>query len=191
MSSARKQRKSYIVDKPFQLGFIKKISILVVVYVVFSLIAFALTYHMYGEVSVPGVDPLYDASKSTMDALSGHGTVFDILWPVMAVTLCVILLITFVYGMILSHRMAGPLYRLRQELKHLLVGDPRPDISLREGDEFENLYEEVNGVKMRYRAMVDCLQRVMSELDDDNPQDARKELASLLHPKDDDSRNDS
>ncbi len=184
MSSARRQRKVYIVDKPFQLGFIKKISILAFIFVVFSLVAFALTYHIYGEVAAPGIDPLYDSSKDIMDALSQQRTAFDILWPVMVVCLCAILLITFMYGVILSHRMAGPLYRLKQELKQLAAGAPGPDIALREGDEFESLYEEVNGVKRQYREMVDCIHRAMNELDDNNPQVARNELASLFPPKD-------
>ncbi|NDV19253.1 hypothetical protein GO013_07445 [Pseudodesulfovibrio sp. JC047] len=188
MRRNRKARKQYFVDKPFQLGFIKKISVLAIVFVAVSLIVFAVVYHLYGGVAVSGIDPLYDASTSTVEKLARQATVFDLLWPVLGVTLCVILLVTFLYGMVLSHRMAGPLYRMRLDLQQLLIGTPRPDRSLRANDEFKNLYEEMNKVKGRHRALVASLHRAVNALDADNPQKARKELVSVLFPNDDASR---
>ncbi len=183
MRRIRKQRKTYIVDKPFQIGFIKKISVLALLLVTSSLIFFALSYHLYGEGAVPGINPLYDSSKATMDSLLQYRTAFDILWPVMAICLCLILLITFIYGVILSHRMAGPLYRLQQELAQLAAGVPGRNVVLRQGDEFESLCKEVNNVKQQYRTMLDGIQQAIVALNTDDSITAINGLTSLQTAK--------
>ncbi len=58
--------------------------------------------------------------------------------PVVAVSLFYIVLLIF-FGLFYSHRMAGPLYRITQELEKAINGEPITKIQLRKKDHFQNL----------------------------------------------------
>ena len=146
-----KFRRRLIIDKNFQYAFIKKLCLLVGIFVIFSLLILSVVYHLFGAVAVSGADPFYFASDSTMANLSQAPTAFDLMWPVLTICILLIGIITIIYGMILSHTMAGPLYRLRIELKKMTEGDYSGAMTLRKNDAFQSLVEDVNNLKKALR----------------------------------------
>ena len=65
---------------------------------------------------------------------------------------CVQLLVFNVTALLLSHRLAGPLYRLERHLKEVGEGGEPGDLSLRKGDLYRQLADECNKVMARLRA---------------------------------------
>ncbi|XPV77596.1 MAG: hypothetical protein ACNI27_06690 [Desulfovibrio sp.] len=145
-------RKRLIIDKNFQYDLIKKLCLLIVIFVVFALIILSVVYHIFGSVAVSGPDPFYFVSDSTLQKVSDSPTAFDLMWPVLTLCIVIVGLITIIYGVYLSHNMAGPLYRLRLELKKMTEGDYSGKMTLRENDAFQSLVHDVNNLKKALQA---------------------------------------
>ena len=65
-------------------------------------------------------------------------TILSILLPVIIVCVAVTLTVTLIFGIVMSHRMAGPLFRIRREMKEMGEGDLSGKIRLRKKDDFES-----------------------------------------------------
>lgn len=63
---------------------------------------------------------------------------------VIAVSIPILLLIFWVSALELSHRVAGPLYRMEKELDEVIAGNKREPIKLRKNDEFQTLVSKIN-----------------------------------------------
>lgn len=59
-----------------------------------------------------------------------------------------------VWGLLLSHRVAGPLYRLRKHATAVANGETRSDVRFRKGDFFQEVAEAYNLQMQRYRDAV-------------------------------------
>ncbi len=69
---------------------------------------------------------------------------FDLyLWPVVIVTLLNIFII-MVYSVFFSHKVAGPIFKIKKILKHYLATGEYDDIRLRKGDNFEDVARLIN-----------------------------------------------
>jgi signal transduction histidine kinase len=53
-------------------------------------------------------------------------------------------------GIVVTHRIAGPIYRIEQDLKRLLQGEKIEPIHIRRGDEFQEFVNIINQVIERY-----------------------------------------
>lgn len=53
-------------------------------------------------------------------------------------------------GIVITHRIAGPIYRIEQDLKRLLQGEKIESIHIRDGDEFQEFVDIINQVIERY-----------------------------------------
>ncbi len=63
---------------------------------------------------------------------------------IILVSLPVVLLVIWKVALELSHRIAGPLYRLEKELGERIVFDRKGPISVRRNDELKSLVEKIN-----------------------------------------------
>jgi methyl-accepting chemotaxis protein len=124
-------RRQYLVDRPYQLRFVTRLFMVVLaVAVVSSLIASTLLWRQ-----------LYQP-----DLGSSPGLITGLI--AIAVTLLVELLLAipliFVLGIRQSHRIVGPLKRIRRTLEAIGQGDFSQRITLREGDLLEDLAKAIN-----------------------------------------------
>lgn len=58
----------------------------------------------------------------------------------------------FVIGLIMTHRIAGPIYRFEVFFNHILGGQRPKDITLRKGDELQEFCQLINRVTAPLRA---------------------------------------
>lgn len=58
----------------------------------------------------------------------------------------------WVFGILLTHRVAGPLHRLERHLEALAAGEPTQDCTLRVDDELQGLCEKLNVAVERLRS---------------------------------------
>jgi methyl-accepting chemotaxis protein len=71
-----------------------------------------------------------------------------------AVTAAVSIAVLGVWGLLLSHRVAGPLYRLKKHLQAVAEGKTVSDVRFREGDFFPEVADAYNEQMVKYRAAV-------------------------------------
>ncbi len=185
MGKAKYKRRQYIVDTKFQYSLMSKFAILTACVVIGSLSFLVLVYHKYGDIQVSVVQPL---PFGLLDGLADDGgtstyTLLDLLWPVLAICLVGTIIFTFFFGLIVSHRMAGPIFRMRNLLGEMAKGDlSRPVSNLRKNDDFKHLFADINTVKEHLRLQIKELQLACRELGDNGVQEQNlrriKEIAS-------------
>lgn len=179
------KRRQYIVDRRFQYSLIYKFAILAALIVIGSLSFLVLVYYQYGDVQVSVVQPIpFGSSESLVDSGTMKTySLLDLLWPVLSICLIGTIIFTFFFSVIISHRMAGPVYRMRRLLDEMAQGDLRSPVSrLRKKDEFKHLFADINNVKERWRSQIKELQSVCRELDENKFQELHikkiREIAS-------------
>lgn len=173
MKKGINKRKKYIIDPNFQYGFIRKIAVLTTFIIIVSLSFLVFVYHYYGDVRIEITQPVPFALSEGEEAVeaSRSYTILELLWPVL--TVCVIATLSFVvlYGIIISHRMAGPVYRMRQILAKMAKYDlSGPGECLRKRDDFKSLLYEVNNLKEQLRIPIQELQLLCQEMNDEEKQ---------------------
>jgi hypothetical protein len=87
-------------------------------------------------------------AEETRAALLRRERSIDIGIVIVGVLLCLGLAM---YGVVLSHRVAGPLYRLNLELNKLRDGKLEPATALRKGDHLIELYDAFRGASAAVR----------------------------------------
>ena len=174
MSKGTYKRRQYIVDTRFQYSLMSKFAILTALIVIGSLSFLVLVYHKYGDIQVSVVQPIpFGLADSLVDSEGvGTYTLLDLLWPVLSICLVGTIIFTFFFSLIVSHRMAGPVYRMRNLLEEMAKGDlSRPVSCLRKKDEFKHLFADINNVKEHWRLQIQELQLACQELGEDRYQE--------------------
>jgi hypothetical protein len=72
-----------------------------------------------------------------------------------AITAGVTLSFLVIWGVLLSHRVAGPLYHLCRHAKQVALGESTSDVHFRKGDFFQEVAEAYNEQMVRYRKLLD------------------------------------
>ncbi len=196
MSQSTYKRRQYIVDSSFQYGLIRKFAIVTAFIVIGSLSSLVLVYYKYGDVQVDIVQPIsFDSSDNfENDETIKTYALLDILWPVLSICLFGTITFTFIYSLLISHRMAGPIYRMRMVLGEMVQGDlSRPSGRLRRKDEFEHLFSDICDVKEYWRSQIEELQWICRELGEDGNQEKHlkrlNEIISSFKTKENSSGN--
>jgi methyl-accepting chemotaxis protein len=105
------------------------------------------------------------------DGASSYSLLY-LLWPVLAICLAGTIIFTFFFSLIVSHRMAGPVFRMRNLLKEMARGDlSRPVSNLRKKDEFKHLFADINEVNEYLRLQIKELQLACREFGEDGTQE--------------------
>jgi HAMP domain-containing protein len=165
MKARTYKRRQYMVDPDFQYGFIKKTAIFCILMVLMSLFFLCLIYIMYGDIQFYLFQPdPYDFSGG-VDTLSGQRTLLDVIWPVLGVCLGTTLVAAFFFGLLISHRMAGAIFRIRGTLGEMATGDFRGEIRLRKRDDFKSLAESVNLLKKSWRGSLEAMRQICVALE--------------------------
>ena len=160
MQARTYKRRQYIIDPDFQYGFIKKTFIFSILMILMSLCFLCLIYILYGDVQFSLYQPDPFDFPGGVDTLSGQRTLLNLIWPVLGVCLGTALVVAIFFGILISHRMAGPIFRIRRNLGEMAAGDLRGDVRLRKKDDFKPLAESVNRVKKSWRGYLEEMQRI-------------------------------
>lgn len=154
------ERKTYIVDRPFQFSFIVKNLLLLVL--AFSMVFLAI--HLWEKHQVKQGFLLRPPQNSEVRMwASQHGiregspeylqlfltrakvyTYFDLLWKPLLGVLLINILIMVALNVYYSHKIAGPVFRLKKTLRQKLDGQAVEPVRFRKNDEFQELADLVN-----------------------------------------------
>lgn len=131
-----KRRSKYIVKKRFQLRFaLEMVAIIVLVP-----LAVWVNYLMLGQYV------LVDAGTLQPDAgiTSSIGALFQHQWGWMVLMYFISVAVTAFCMILYTHRVAGPMYRMEKGLKAFAAGQMGYSFSLRKGDYFADLSEDIS-----------------------------------------------
>jgi signal transduction histidine kinase len=64
-----------------------------------------------------------------------------------------LLLVVILAGIVITHRIAGPVYKIEQKLDHVIQGEDSTPIRLRQGDELQELADKINVLITRYQEL--------------------------------------
>ena len=170
MAQQKYKRKIYIIDPDFQYRMIRKSCLVGVAIIFMSLIFLAVVHHLYGNIEF---SPLkmpnpFDTDPKAIAPQSGPTSLLSMLWPVMAVSVGITLVFLFFYVTIVTHRMAGPIFRIRRVIREMADGDISGEIRLRDKDEFKHLAKEVNNLKASLREKVIKLNELVKSTQGNN-----------------------
>jgi len=165
MNDQAYKRHIMIVDPQFQFQFIRRVVMLAVLIVVASLSLLAIAYYFSLDIQTVIVQPLPLAISDIATPMEEPTTIASILLPVVFICIAVTLAVTLVFGIILSHRMAGPLFRIRRELTEMEKGDLSGEVRLREKDDFKSLAQSVNSLKKSWSCRIQELDGIIGGLD--------------------------
>ena len=90
--------------------------------------------------------------------------------------LLVVLLVVIVFGIFITHRIAGPLFRLNRELSKLVEGDTEVNFSLRKRDELKPIAEKLQLLVKRLQK----LNQLTQELENTNLTEQQRKIVESI-----------
>jgi len=145
------RRRRYLIAKKFQLRFAGMIVFFMVIVAFFS----SITMYYY----------LWVALGEKLANVYPQGRLIGILRTAnlaLFVRLLLIAPLVFVFAIVLSHRIAGPIYRIRTTLDEILKGDYSKRLFLRKTDELKDIADRIN-------SLIDLLDKKDKELKNTKP----------------------
>ncbi len=128
--SPKIRRKHYLIDKDFQISFIFKFCGIVILG---SLIIGGVIFYLTQNSTTVAIENTKVIVKSTA----------DFILPILALTVAVVALfssiVLSIMALFISHRIVGPLYRLRKEIDLLKEGDLTKQFQVRSKDQLKDL----------------------------------------------------
>jgi len=148
------KRRIYFIDKKFQTKYALLTALLLLTYTfLFIVIIFApymLTlYFNY---------PMAEKEEAARAILVLHGTI----WPWVAG----VIIFFGVFSIFVTHKIAGPLYRLKKSLDEIAAGNLNVKIKLRKKDELKDLAEHINVLVEELRTFITTLKNNYDILSD-------------------------
>lgn len=155
------KRKTYVIDKKFQFRFIAAFLVLVIV----SLVLFSAGLAGYYYVSYVMGDNIFNEfitiSKKVMKEndkgeLTSQTEVLppvnriEVILPPILINNLIILVVVSIIGIFYSHKIAGPVFRIQEDIKRVLNGEKDIVIKLRKKDKLHELAEQVNKLIEEY-----------------------------------------
>ena len=137
-------RSKYIIDAKLQL----KIVALLGLVALLSSLAIVLTLYMHNA----RVAEFIESTGIPPSAIASEFRNFTSILMVRLVVIIVVMIGTFMFlGFVVTHRIAGPMYRLRKQLQQALAGEEIGQIRFRKDDEFQDILVMINALVDHYR----------------------------------------
>lgn len=151
-----RRRRTYIVRLDFQKDFIIKYCVLVLI----AAILLSLIVYFFCGTTVTSV-----FKDSRLRILNTNDFILPYLfWSSVIAVICAVA-VCWRMTMIISNRLAGPLYRLEQDLAQVAQGDLTVNIRVRRKDEFQSLARILNDLTGDWRNDIVAIKNKVAELD--------------------------
>lgn len=155
-TGGQNRRRNYFIKKGFQASFIVKFCLLLILAcLIMSLVSFLFT----GNTTTTSFEGLRFTVKSTSDFI------LPILLSSGITAVALVSIATIVIVLFISHRIAGPLYRLEKSLEELGAGDLTVDVHLRQADEIKALADILNRTMKNLKEPISASKAKAEELE--------------------------
>lgn len=175
----KKRRNVILVNPPFQFRFM--------LYVVSFLVALSFIYPLVIDGLFEHFTRLLMERGMAMDMGGVQSTRNDVFWLLIGVQ-CTFLLIACVVSFFISHRIAGPLHKLKQTMDSARNGTINRNLAFRKKDHFQELAESYNGLVAALSASpggvdVERVSNVIARIEEamkSAPSEMREQLAAAI-----------
>lgn len=151
------RRKNYFVDRKFQTGFILKFCSVVAIG---GVVTIAVLYFLAMRSTTVSIINSRVVAVKTSDFL------LPILLQTILIVMIVVSLATIVLTLLVSHRIAGPIYRLKNVLELLGDGDFSSDFRIRRLDQFQEVADTLNATVKKIRQNLNSMKGSFRSLKD-------------------------
>ena len=178
MENTTYKRRNYFIDKKFQLMFMMRFSVLVLIG---GMLTIAFIYLLGMQSKTVAIQNSRVIVKTTADFILPL-----LIQAVIAVTI-IVGITTGILTLLVSHKISGPLYRFKKVLEALEQGDFSSEFHIRLADQFHELADEINGMIRNTKQklsgiknnVVSLKQKLDSLNENDFPGDKRAALTEL------------
>ena len=178
MENTTYKRRNYFIDKKFQLMFMMRFSVLVLIG---GMLTIAFIYLLGMQSKTVAIQNSRVIVKTTADFILPL-----LIQAVIAVTI-IVGITTGILTLLVSHKISGPLYRFKKVLEALEQGDFSSEFHIRSADQFHELADEINGMIRNTKQKVSGIknnvvslkQKLDSLNENDFPGDKRAALTEL------------
>lgn len=169
------KRKIHFIDKPFQTKFILKFCAIVALG---GLLTIGLLYLLAGKANTVSIVDSRVVVRTTADFI------LPILIQSVVIVLVIVSLATIVLTLFVSHKIAGPLYRLGKTIEKMEAGDFAEDFHIRRSDQLQNIADTFNKMVKKIREVIKNLKRdvpiLKEKLDSIQEQELTEQKRSVL-----------
>jgi nitrogen fixation/metabolism regulation signal transduction histidine kinase len=155
MGIRQERRRNYFIDKSFQTKFIINFCILLVFA---SILIASLTYFRNMQTTTVAFENLRVVVKTTADFIIP--IVIEVLLIVTALSATATIIVT----LFASHKIAGPLYKLTQDIQKIKKGDLTSTVRIRATDQMQLLATEFNDLRLALNATFKDMKADVAEL---------------------------
>jgi len=144
MEGKKYERKQYIVDKKFQYKFV--LMLIFFIFLTVLTVSFTTFYVIWQNV----IEEFFfvpEASKKL-------GDIYLRTSELLVLPLAVLAVIGAVAGIFISHRIAGPVYRIKKVSEEIAKGNLSINVKFRKGDELHDLADSMNSMISGVRTLV-------------------------------------
>jgi methyl-accepting chemotaxis protein len=142
MSARTYHRKNYLIDKKFQLTFIMKFCAVVILS---SIVIGSLIFYLSRNSTTVAIENTRVFAKPTSDFILPQLVIIVI------VVASVFSSLLFVMTLFATHRIAGPMYRLRKDIDSLRGGDLTGSFIIRDKDQLKGLAKSLSDMGLVLR----------------------------------------
>lgn len=164
MENRRYKRRILIVDKKFQYKYVAIILLIMIATVVFVSMA---TFYVVWDKVLIAFENVPEASRKLADIMAQSARVSMIPLGILTVLFSAM-------GVFYSHKIAGPVYRIKKVAEDLAAGNLNVDVRFRKGDEMQELADVLNkaianlrGIVIEDNAVKEKLQAIAEKLEQD------------------------
>ncbi|MGB0691849.1 MAG: hypothetical protein ACPGPD_04000 [Pseudomonadales bacterium] len=141
------KRRQYLINPGFQLKFMLYLALAVLAVLT---VLYTSNYLYYDQLIAQGKDIGLNAQHPYFNFINEQRLLLN---RVYFFTAAVAFVLLMVFGLFLSHRIAGPIYRLEKYMNQIRAGEEGLDpVRLRKGDFFPELADIVNGLVTYFTA---------------------------------------
>ena len=160
------KRSQLIVDPKFQYGLIIKFAALVAIILISALVLLTLIHNEFINTAL--AISLGAGGETSLD-VANLINLSDLIGPVMLVIFLSVTIsctTVFILGVRFTHRMAGPVYRLRSDIAEMTDGALGKKVSIREKDYFQFLAADIDRLREQWHNSVAELKTINRQLND-------------------------
>jgi len=154
-NNMRKRRRIRIVKMEFQRDFILKFCTVII----FSALTIAVIVYL---LSLSSTTTVFENSRLTLKSTA------DFILPLLILSSLVAIIaagsITIIITLFISHRIAGPLYRLEKDIAEVNSGNLKVEIHVRQKDELQELAKSLNQMIRTIRTMVGAADKELVDI---------------------------
>ncbi len=153
----KQKRRIYFIEKKFQTQFIIKFCLLVVLG---SFVTVSLLYLLTSKTTTVSFENTRAVVKTTADFI------VPLVTETVVVVTVLVALATIMLTLFISHKIAGPLYRFKKELKLIESGDLVSAFKIRDKDQLQDLATVLSSMKDNLKGHISAIKSEIDSLQD-------------------------